>query len=306
MELPPTTGAVIRRLAKKIHANLPRNTIDLEDLISEGWIGALQAAYKFNLDCGVTFNQFSATRVEGQIRDWLRNQDHLTRTQRSSVKKELNEGREIQPYLASPVRFDGLIECSVADSSKSSVAVFESQHTLRRLFKRAELNKRTSRILRDHFLRGKPQQELALKYGVGPNRISQIIQSGIKKLHTASIPRSRVYRRDRTSHPVIVLTCGLCRITFTYHLEMRYGRVRRRYTPKFCSSACARSATATHTKTGNRELLRRLYWDCEMTRDEVAAEIGCAPSAVSRAMKKFKIPTRSCGWTKGRKRGPVR
>src|SRR5579884_3403506 len=65
---------VVRFLARRIHERLPKH-VDLEDLVSAGVVGLLDAFAKFNPDKKVQFRSYAQFRIRGAILDSLRTLD---------------------------------------------------------------------------------------------------------------------------------------------------------------------------------------------------------------------------------------
>lgn len=65
---------VVRFLARRIHERLPQH-VDLEDLVSAGVVGLLDAFTKFDPDKKVQFRSYAQFRIRGAILDSLRTLD---------------------------------------------------------------------------------------------------------------------------------------------------------------------------------------------------------------------------------------
>jgi len=76
---------VARRLARKLPAH-----VDLDDLISAGMIGLVEAADRFDPDRGEKFETFAEFRIRGAMLDELRSRDSLSRDMRR-ICRELQE-----------------------------------------------------------------------------------------------------------------------------------------------------------------------------------------------------------------------
>lgn len=85
--------SLVRRLAERIRAKLPRE-IELDDLISAGSLGLIDAIKAFEPERGVKFETFCMPRVQGAILDELRSMDWAPRMVRSKTSK-LNEADRI-------------------------------------------------------------------------------------------------------------------------------------------------------------------------------------------------------------------
>ncbi len=64
----------VRYVARKIHEGLPQH-VELEDLVSAGLIGLIDAAAKFKSDKNAQFKTYAQFRIRGAILDSLRSQD---------------------------------------------------------------------------------------------------------------------------------------------------------------------------------------------------------------------------------------
>jgi RNA polymerase sigma factor FliA len=84
---------VVKYTADRIYAKLP-DEVDLDDLVSAGLFGLMDAIDAFDLSRGVKFETYSAPRIRGAILDELRNMDWVPRLVRSRAHK-LNETSKI-------------------------------------------------------------------------------------------------------------------------------------------------------------------------------------------------------------------
>ena len=65
---------IVRYLARRIHERLPKH-VDIEDLVSAGIVGLMDAFAKFNPDKKVQFRSYAQFRIRGAILDSLRTLD---------------------------------------------------------------------------------------------------------------------------------------------------------------------------------------------------------------------------------------
>ncbi len=86
---------LVRAVASRMAARLPR-TVDLDDLISAGVLGLINAARQYDESRGVPFDRYAEIRVRGAIVDELRNLDQTTRT----ARKRASEIAEVARLLA--------------------------------------------------------------------------------------------------------------------------------------------------------------------------------------------------------------
>jgi RNA polymerase sigma factor for flagellar operon FliA len=77
---------VVRYTAERLYAKLP-NEVDLDDLISAGTFGLVDAINAFDLSRGVKFQTYCAQRIRGAILDELRSMDWVPRLVRSRAHK---------------------------------------------------------------------------------------------------------------------------------------------------------------------------------------------------------------------------
>ena len=72
---------LVKIIAGQVSMHLPQH-IEMDDLISAGTIGLVEAADKFDVSRGVQFRSYASTRVRGAIIDDLRAMDWMTRSMR--------------------------------------------------------------------------------------------------------------------------------------------------------------------------------------------------------------------------------
>jgi RNA polymerase sigma factor FliA len=72
----------VRTVAQSIHRRLPP-WIDLESLIQSGVVGLLDAAARYDDTRGVTFQNYARHRIQGEIFEYLRSLDWMSRSTRA-------------------------------------------------------------------------------------------------------------------------------------------------------------------------------------------------------------------------------
>jgi len=77
---------LVRFNAERVHAKLP-DEVEVDDLMSAGIFGLMDAIDSFDLERGVKFETFSAPRIRGAILDELRSMDWVPRLVRSRAGK---------------------------------------------------------------------------------------------------------------------------------------------------------------------------------------------------------------------------
>lgn len=89
---------IVEAVVRKIAPNLPAG-VAREEIVSEGIMGLIEAAQKFDSKKGVSFDKWAEIRVRGAIIDYLRKNDILSRPSRVMMKKIANTIRELQNKL---------------------------------------------------------------------------------------------------------------------------------------------------------------------------------------------------------------
>ncbi len=79
-----THGPQVRLIARRIARRLSP-TFELDDLVSEGTIGLLDAAQKFDPDRGVPFRLYASRRIAGAILDYVRREAPVSRSAYAAV-----------------------------------------------------------------------------------------------------------------------------------------------------------------------------------------------------------------------------
>ena len=84
-EFQPRILFIARRLASRLPANIP---LAMEDLVSYGAIGLLEAIERFDASRNNQFNTFADFRIRGAMRDAIRSFDTMSRHRRDQEKDE--------------------------------------------------------------------------------------------------------------------------------------------------------------------------------------------------------------------------
>ena len=77
---------LVRYIAERLLQTLPKS-IDLDDLISAGLFGLMDAIRRFDAERGIKFKTYCSTRIRGSILDQLRSQDWVPRLVRLKAGK---------------------------------------------------------------------------------------------------------------------------------------------------------------------------------------------------------------------------
>jgi RNA polymerase sigma factor FliA len=78
--------SLVRLVAERIHRRLPPG-VDLASLINSGIVGLLEAAQRYDSHRGVAFQTYARYRIQGEIMEYLRSLDWVSRSVRSWGRK---------------------------------------------------------------------------------------------------------------------------------------------------------------------------------------------------------------------------
>ena len=97
----------IRILALRLKTKLPQS-VELNELISAGSLGLLDALGKFNPELGIKFDTYSENRIKGAMLDELRRMDWFSRGLRQKVKVLEDAQRKIEHETGAPATSEQL------------------------------------------------------------------------------------------------------------------------------------------------------------------------------------------------------
>lgn len=106
-----------------------RDAVSLDELVSAGSLGLLQAMEGFDLERGLAFSTFAMRRIRGAILDELRARDPLSRSDRAQVRRmdaaimELEQQLGRAPDTAEVARHLGVDDATVARLRQRTAAV---------------------------------------------------------------------------------------------------------------------------------------------------------------------------------------
>ena len=89
---------IVEAVVRKIAPNLPHG-VAREEIVSEGIMGVIEAAQKFDSKRGVKFEKWAEIRVRGAIIDYLRKTDIISRPSRLIIKQIAKTIKELQNKL---------------------------------------------------------------------------------------------------------------------------------------------------------------------------------------------------------------
>jgi RNA polymerase sigma factor for flagellar operon FliA len=100
---------LVKYNAERIWARLP-DGVDLDDLISAGIFGLMDAIEAFDLDRGVKFETYCVPRIRGAMLDELRTMDWVPRLVRSKASKMEETRKSLEAALGRPPRPDEMAD----------------------------------------------------------------------------------------------------------------------------------------------------------------------------------------------------
>jgi len=92
---------LVKRVAVRLRVHLPAH-VELDDLVSDGTVGLIDAVRKFDPAKGVTIESYARHRIRGAILDSLRGQDHASRDMRRRMKKVESTCQDLERRLGRP------------------------------------------------------------------------------------------------------------------------------------------------------------------------------------------------------------
>src|SRR6266436_10125549 len=100
---------LVRYNAERVWSKLP-DGVDLNDLISAGVFGLMDAIEAFDLGRGVKFETYCVPRIRGAMLDELRTMDWVPRLVRSKASRMEEARKTLEAALGRPPRPDELSE----------------------------------------------------------------------------------------------------------------------------------------------------------------------------------------------------
>jgi RNA polymerase sigma factor for flagellar operon FliA len=100
---------LVKYNAERIWSRLP-DGVDLDDLVSAGIFGLLDAIEAFDLERGVKFETYCVPRIRGAMLDELRTMDWVPRLVRSKASKMEEARKSLEASLGRPPRPDEMAE----------------------------------------------------------------------------------------------------------------------------------------------------------------------------------------------------
>lgn len=172
------------RIAKT--SNLPA-CVSIDDLLSYGCLGLMEAAQRFDPSRGTLFTTFARRRVRGSMLDGLRKADWLPRNMRQEVKgSDRLAVRHIS--LSMPILENGRERGFVSDlleapGSDSSHSIAERAEMVDLAMRKVHGKHRV--IIQKYFFEHKTMAEIGEELGLSESRISQKMKEVLEMIREA-------------------------------------------------------------------------------------------------------------------------
>lgn len=202
----------VEQIARKIAKNLPEGIIELEDLISYGKIGLVEAAQRFDPQKGVKFTTYAYYRIKGAIYDGLRQMGWFSRTQyhnlrfeeganqllssiqdsklgliKQGIEDEVNEIKDIISSLASIyiISLDSIEGVDIKDStSLNPHELYEKKEVCNQLKEAIEkLPQQEKEVIKHYYYEGLTLEEIGKRLGLSKSWTCRLHAKAIKKLN---------------------------------------------------------------------------------------------------------------------------
>jgi RNA polymerase sigma factor for flagellar operon FliA len=117
---------IVKYTAERMHMRLP-NEVEVEDLMSAGLFGLMDAIEAFDTERGVKFETYCGTRIKGAIFDELRHMDWVPRLVRARSSKVDQARRTIEMQTGSKASDEQISTHMQLDSSEYKKVIRDSQ-----------------------------------------------------------------------------------------------------------------------------------------------------------------------------------
>lgn len=194
LSLQSTVSFQARRLQQQIGRKA-----DIEDLVSDAWVGAIDAVDRFDPAQATNPNNwqqslrtFAARRIAGAMLDALRERDHLSRTQRSGASRiyadpapprSLDEMRAHRGHGGDSPSSD-FDDVPVTDeAAERAFSQLEYSVALRQAMATLQANHRD--VLHLYYFEGQALHMIGAKYGFTESRACQVLRDARLRLRAA-------------------------------------------------------------------------------------------------------------------------
>lgn len=166
---------LVRQIAGALVRRLPSH-VDMDELISVGHLGLMEARQRFDASRGVPFAAFAALRVRGAMLDALRSEDLVSRDERARLRKD----GALQP-TATRVELNDEIDAA-SDGLDPDDAAIRNDGIVRMRAALTCLSEREREVIEQHYFQEQPLKAVAERLGVTESRVCQIAGEAVLKL----------------------------------------------------------------------------------------------------------------------------
>ncbi|SMP13761.1 RNA polymerase, sigma 28 subunit, SigD/FliA/WhiG [Desulfurobacterium pacificum] len=180
---------LVKKVASKIYKRLPDNTLEFEELVNVGVIGLIKAIDKYD-ENKAKFSTYAYIKIRGEILDFLRKLDFVSR----GVREKIKNG-EIEDIKGEAAVFLSIEEAlfgddstltlgdtlaSADDSPEDIVVLKDLKEALAKAI--SQLNDNEKLVLQLLFVEEFDLKSAAEVMGVSVSRVSQIKKAALLKL----------------------------------------------------------------------------------------------------------------------------
>lgn len=194
MELTEETILKYDYLVKSIAGFMNKNSnlFDLDDLISFGYFGLIDAIKKYDSSSQASFITYANIRIRGAILDGIRKEGKIGRNREkidleeiaNSKQKLTKKQREIlqKISIATTKNYDSLIQKGITDYNFEIVELYELKHILEQMC--SNLTVQEQQVLKLLYDDQLTLKRIGKQLHISESRVSQVKTKALKKLRT--------------------------------------------------------------------------------------------------------------------------
>lgn len=194
MELTEETILKYDYLVKSIAGFMNKNfnLFDLDDLISFGYFGLIDAIKKYDSSNQASFITYANIRIRGAILDGIRKEGKIGRNREkidleeiaNSKQKLTKKQREIlqKISIATAKNYDSLIQKGITDYNFEIVELYELKHILEQMC--SNLTVQEQQVLKLLYDDQLTLKRIGKQLHISESRVSQVKTKALKKLRT--------------------------------------------------------------------------------------------------------------------------
>ncbi|WP_457567701.1 sigma-70 family RNA polymerase sigma factor [Desulfurobacterium sp.] len=180
---------LVKKIANKIYRRIPEGIVDFDDLVNTGVIGLMKAIDRYD-ERKANFSTYAYIRIRGEIMDFLRSVDFMSRGAREKMKNGEAELLKAEMMYITSIEeslFKGADKLTIADTLKSDAPGPEEETILKDLkFRLARaidnLSDREKLILQLIFVEELDLKSISKILDISVSRVSQIKTRALEKL----------------------------------------------------------------------------------------------------------------------------